>query len=171
MKRILLLYLLTFGCCVLANPSNDKGKLISLQGEYMPDSGFLGVGLEYGQNILFQRSYLGFFGVGVSFYYMFNDDLLFYNEKMRMSYFTKLDYGWEFMRHNVISLGLNTTHGLGLTYKAKAVFSNGIGIFGKVQKDSIALYAGFGIKHLNPFGSLAYERMDFYWQLKLQYRL
>lgn len=172
MKRILLLYLLTFGCYALANPSDDKGKLISIQGNWMPNSSFLGVGLEYGQNILFQRSYFGFFGISASFYIIETFfGIPFYNEKMRMSYFTELDYGWEFMRHNALSFGLNTTHGLGLTYKGKALFSNGIGIFGKIQKDFIALYVGLGGKHINPFGDLAYERVDIYWRLKLQYRL
>ena len=173
MKRIIILYLVIFGFCALANPSgdlNDKGQFISLQGEVMPNSAFLGIGLGYGQNIVFQRSYLGFFAVNLKFNSMF-DDSLYNNEAVKRMYFTELDYGYEFMRHNVFSFGLDTSHGVGLTYKGKVAFSNGVGAFGKIQKDSFSFSVGCGIKHLNPFHRTAYERTDFYWRLKFQYRL
>ena len=173
MKKVVRLYLVIFGFCALANPSgdlNDKGRFISLQGEVMPNSAFLGAGLGYGRNVVFQKSYLGFFAVNLKFNSMF-DDNLYNNEAVKIMYFTELDYGYEFMRHNVFSFGLDTSHGVGLTYKGKAAFSNGIGIFGKIQKDSFAFYGGFGIKHLNPFHRIVYERTDFYWCLKFQYRL
>ena len=173
MKKIGTLYLLVFGFCALANPSgdlNDKGQFISLQGEEMPSSAFLGVGLGYGQNIVFQRSYLGFFAVNLKFNSMF-DDSLYNNEAVKRMYFTEFDWGYEFMRHNIFSFGLDTSHGVGLTYKGKAAFSNGIGAFGKIQKDSFSFSVGCGIKHLNPFHSIAYERTDSYWRLKFQYRL
>lgn len=173
MKKTGILYLVIFGFCALANPSgdlNDKGRFISLQGEVMPNSSFLGVGLGYGQNIVFQKNYLGFFAVNLKFNSMF-DDSLYNNKSVKIMYFTELDYGYEFMRRDVFSFGLDTFHGVGLTYKGKAAFSNGIGVFGKIQKDSFAFSVGFGIKHLNPFHRIAYERTDFYVCLELQYRL
>ena len=41
------------GLCALANPADDTGRFISLQGDISGNSGFVGTGLGYGQNIVF----------------------------------------------------------------------------------------------------------------------
>ena len=181
MKRILIFYLVTFGFCALANlsddligePTDDRGRFISLQGEMMTDvegAGFLGTGLGYGQNIVFQSNYLGFWEISMKFC-LFVDTQLLYDGKVKEVYFTELNYGYEFMRHNIISFGLDTSHGLGLSYKGKVVFNNGIGVFGKIQKDFFVIYGGYGIKHLNSFNEITYERVSSYFRLEFQYRL
>lgn len=167
MKRISIFCLVTFGFCALANPLADKGGFISFQGDITGNAGFYGTGLGYGQNIVIQPVYLGFFEISVRFHY--NPES--FNRDVKMTYFTELNYGYEFMRHSWFSFGLDTFHGLGLTYKGKLAFSNGIGIFGKIKKDSFAFSVGCGIGHRNPFNLITEERFDIYWRLKLQYYL
>ena len=167
MKRILIFCLVTFGFCALANTLDDKGRFISFQGDISGNAGFFGAGLGYGQNIVIQPGYLGFFEINMRFHY----NQLSYNRDVKMTYFTELNYGYEFMRHSLFSFGLDTFHGLGLTYQGKLAFSNGIGIFGKIKKDSLAFSIGYGIGHRNPFNLIEIERFDHYWRLKLQYYL
>ena len=126
--------------------------------------GYFRESIGYGQNILSNNSYFGFFEISLRANALLNS-LGIGDKYLRWDFkdiSLEFKYGWEFMRNNIFSFGIDTAHGFGLMILqsggcapvsyAAAAFSNALGVFGRIKlSNSTSLSLRIGMQHLNAF--------------------
>ena len=129
----------------------------------------------YGQNIILNNNYFGFFSIALNFNFFLNSlESVFGSDKSFLwsfkDIFFELKYGWEFMKDRIVSFGVDTAHGLGtislssggcaITYYPAFAFSNAIGVFARVNSGLLSLTLHTGIQHHNAFEEFMYIITD-----------
>ena len=162
--------LLTYGSLVFASSpmpeetSNSVNRFLSFNVNadfvFNENIGDSRESIGYGQNILSNNSYFGFFEISLRSNALLSSLLFFGDKSIHWSFREisfELKYGWEFMRNNIFSFGIDTAHGFGLIFKETTdlAFSNSLGVFGRLKlSNSTSLSLRTGMQHLNAFNEV-----------------